>query len=205
MLVTGFKAMKTKSAKWHLVISVLALVIASCSQGTIQQDSSFMFSPKVNYTILRNDSREGIRSLDVRLNRSVAPATLEEVSREIVDRSKEKCQITYILYYLPDMQIGVGAWSFTDTSGGNTTSYHRIGPKVELRFRTLCSDSIIDTNAGDTNIGPTEEELVEMLTFLEERLLETETEFRNYPSRASSYEQKILEVKELLMRKREEQ
>ncbi len=200
MPVTGFNAMKTKSAKWHLVLSILALVIASCSQGTIQQDSSFTFSPDVSYTILRNDSKVGIGSLDVRLNRSVAPATLEKVSREIVDRSKAKCEITYILYYLPDMQIGNGAWSFTDTSGGNTTSYHRIGPKVELRFRALCTDSI-----NDTNTGPTEEELVEMLAFLEERLLETETEFRNYPSRASSYEQKILEVKELLMRKREDQ
>ena len=191
--------MKAKPSKRLLVLAMFALMNASCSQLSPRQDSSFTFSPEVSYTILRDDSKVGVRSLDVRLNRSVALATLEAVSREIVNRSEEECEITYVLYYLPDMRLGQGAWNFTDTSGGNTTSYYRIRPEVEQRYRALCSDSMISPNTGST-----ESELVAMIAFLEERLLETESEFRNYPSRAPTYEQKILDVEELLVRKRAE-
>lgn len=190
--------MKTKSAQWQLVLSILALVIVSCSQGAVLHDPSFTFSPEVRYTILRNDSKVGIRSLDVRLSQSVEPTTLEEISRVVVNRSREKCEINYILYYLPDMQLGNGAWAFTDTSGGYTTSYFRIDPEVELEIRALCASSIFNTST-----EPTGEELVGVLAHLEERLLEMGREFRNYPSMASSYEQKIFEIEGLLRQMRE--
>jgi len=68
----------------------------------------------VSYEIIQTDVIPGIkRSLDVRLSRKVDRASLRAIAQELKKRDSSRYQRTFILYYLPGMEVGAGAWAST--------------------------------------------------------------------------------------------
>ena len=174
------------------IILILILVIASCSQGRIQPEASFSFSPNVQYSILRDETNGIDRLSYVQMNESVEKSILESIAQEIVNREEVQFERTFILYYLPDMEIGDGAWALSETSSGDTWVDFHLSPRMEGDIR-------------GTSPGPTEAELVETLTFLQDLLAERGMEWGEDHPGLDSYRNKIDEIEKLLARYRKEQ
>ena len=67
-----------------------------------------------NYKIINEDILPGIkRSLDIRLNKKVSEETLRSIAVELKNLDRRHYERTFICYYLPDMQVGEGAWATT--------------------------------------------------------------------------------------------
>jgi len=68
----------------------------------------------VKYSIISEHKVPNIkRSLEVRLNKKVSSHILEAIAHELKQSDKNTYKNTFILYYLPDMKIGAGAWAST--------------------------------------------------------------------------------------------
>jgi hypothetical protein len=68
----------------------------------------------VRYTIIRTDITPGIkRSLDIRLNRKVSETVLTTIAVRLKSADHANYERTFILYYLPGMKVGEGAWAST--------------------------------------------------------------------------------------------
>ena len=68
----------------------------------------------VTYTIINTTSIPRIKqSLDVLLNRKVHKNVLRAIALELKSGNPRKYQRTFILYYLPGMKLGAGAWATT--------------------------------------------------------------------------------------------
>ncbi|MCK4998179.1 MAG: hypothetical protein KAS23_01545 [Anaerohalosphaera sp.] len=66
------------------------------------------------YKIVDSNIMPGIkRSLDVRLDKKVSEATLKKIAYELKAKDTRRYERTFICYYLPDMQVGAGAWATT--------------------------------------------------------------------------------------------
>ena len=85
----------------------VALALAGCTQElTIPDD--------VSYSIIDSTAIAGIkRSLDVRLNKRVAEDTLHAIALKLKSQDSRDYDRTFIVYYLPDMTVGAGAWATT--------------------------------------------------------------------------------------------
>jgi hypothetical protein len=51
------------------------------------------------------------RGLDVRLSRRVTEAELRAIANNLKERESEPYERTFIVYYLPEMEIGAGGWA----------------------------------------------------------------------------------------------
>ncbi len=68
----------------------------------------------VSYTISETDVLPGVkRSLTVRLNKKVSEAVLRAIALELRGRDSRSFDRTFIVYYLPGMDLGAGAWATT--------------------------------------------------------------------------------------------
>ena len=68
----------------------------------------------VSYSIIDSTAIAGIkRSLDVRLNKRVAEDTLHAIALKLKSQDSRDYDRTFIVYYLPDMTVGAGAWATT--------------------------------------------------------------------------------------------
>ncbi len=68
----------------------------------------------VAYTVIDSQIIPGIkRGLDVRLNRKVSKAVLRAIALELKARDPRKHERTFIVYLLPEMRVGAGAWATT--------------------------------------------------------------------------------------------
>ena len=68
----------------------------------------------VSYSIIDSTAIAGIkRSLDVRLNKRVAENTLHAIALKLKSQDSQDYDHTFIVYYLPDMTVGAGAWATT--------------------------------------------------------------------------------------------
>lgn len=68
----------------------------------------------VRYTTIDASVVQGVkRSLDVRLNRKVPEHVLRLIAMDLKERDPGKYERTFILYYLPGMKVGAGAWATT--------------------------------------------------------------------------------------------
>lgn len=65
-----------------------------------------------NFVILKDEKNAPHkRSVDVRLDAPLDANTLEQIANRIRYSDLDKYNKTFILYYLPDMEIGAGAWA----------------------------------------------------------------------------------------------
>lgn len=66
------------------------------------------------FEIIEDISKSNIkRSVTVRLKSKVSKKTLSQIARKIKKSDRNVYQRTFILYYLPEMEIGAGAWTTT--------------------------------------------------------------------------------------------
>ncbi len=68
----------------------------------------------VTYSIIDSDTfLDYKRSLDVRLNKKVSEETLRAIALKLKAQDSRNYERTFICYYLPDMEVGAGAWATT--------------------------------------------------------------------------------------------
>jgi hypothetical protein len=83
------------------------------------------------------------RSIEVRLNKKVSPAVLEAIAYEIKKLDQNNYQRTFIGYYLPDMQIGAGAWATTHFAPNIEVKILGATAEEEARLKTPAAKSDI--------------------------------------------------------------
>ena len=67
-----------------------------------------------NYSIISvNDLQKARRTIDVRLNKKVSRGVLTTIGSRLKNSEHNAFDRTYILYYLPGMEVGSGAWATT--------------------------------------------------------------------------------------------
>jgi hypothetical protein len=68
----------------------------------------------VTYTIISSNVTPGIkRSLDVRLSRKVEEDVLRAIAINLEKADPRRYERTFIVYYLPEMEVGGGGWATT--------------------------------------------------------------------------------------------
>lgn len=105
-------------------IVLLCIMLAACepdrqqppaavSEGPIHDATPASSLPSdVNYTILSDEAMPPHkRSIDVRLNKRVPESVLTTIAHELRSRDARAFERTFIVYYLPDMEVGSGGWA----------------------------------------------------------------------------------------------
>ena len=81
----------------------------------------------VTYSIIDSDTYlDYKRSLDVRLNKKVSEKTLQAIALKLKAQDSRNYERTFICYYLPDMEVGTGAWATT-----------HFNPNLDVRIQGL--------------------------------------------------------------------
>ena len=85
---------------------------------------------EVAYSIISdNDYRDVRRSIDVRLDKKVSAEALGTIARKLKNMEHKRYERTFIVYYLPYMEVGAGAWA---------TSHFK--PELEVRILGLTAE-----------------------------------------------------------------
>lgn len=81
----------------------------------------------VTFTVIKQDRYgDTKRSLDIRLNRKVPKDVLRTIALQLKDADSGRYERTFIVYYLPEMQVGAGGWATT-----------HFNPNLEVRILGL--------------------------------------------------------------------
>jgi len=84
----------------------------------------------VTYSIIDFDTYLNYkRSLDVRLNKKVSEKTLRAIALKLKAQDSKNYERTFICYYLPDMEVGTGAWATT-----------HFNPNLDVRIQGLTAE-----------------------------------------------------------------
>ena len=90
----------------------------------------------LRYEIINETTAEDQRrSLDVRLSRKVSIEVLEAVARRLRDHAPRRFARTFIVYYLPGMEVDAGGWA---------TSHFTPELKVQILGSPLGGGSLLD-------------------------------------------------------------
>lgn len=69
---------------------------------------------EVPYTIIKEEKLGTIKTMiDVRLKSEVNEDTLKKIAKELRNKGRSHFQRVFINYYLPDMEVGKGAWALS--------------------------------------------------------------------------------------------
>jgi peptidoglycan hydrolase-like protein with peptidoglycan-binding domain len=100
------------------------------------------------YSVISREEIPGIKlSLDMRLDRKASEQELAAIARELRDGAGGAYERIFILYYLPGMEPGAGAWA---------TSHYNPGLKVSILGMTIEQEQTLSeepSTAGDDVIG----------------------------------------------------
>ena len=92
-----------------IILCVLTLVFST--EALAFQDE-VTIPPDLEYEVIIDTTTPSIkRSVDVRLNKRVTEEVLQTLALRIKASDSRSYQRTFILYYLPDMEVGAGAWA----------------------------------------------------------------------------------------------
>jgi len=95
----------------HISFSKSMMVVAERSK---QNPASSQNHKTSNLKIVEDIKKRNIkRSVTVRLSTKVSKEALGKIAQNIRNADKNKYKRTFILYYLPEMEIGMGAWATT--------------------------------------------------------------------------------------------
>jgi len=73
-----------------------------------------MIPDDINITVINQITMPGVkRSLDVRLNKKVTKDVLHVIALKLKNSDSNIYERTFIVYYLPEMEIGAGGWATT--------------------------------------------------------------------------------------------
>ena len=96
-------------------ITSLALTLVfwvSLAEKAVALQQEVQIPTDVTYTILQEETIPNAkRSVDIRLNRRVSVDILRAIAHMIRANDNSRYQRTFILYYLPEMEVGAGAWA----------------------------------------------------------------------------------------------
>ena len=86
----------------------------------------------VNYSIITDTATFGVkRSIDVRLNKPVSEGVLRAIALNLKAQTPNQYNLTFILYYLPNMTPGSGAWAST-----------HFDPELEVKILGFASEDL---------------------------------------------------------------
>jgi hypothetical protein len=95
----------------HIYFSKPMLVVAERNQ---QKPTTSQIHKAPNLKIVEDIKKRNIkRSVTVRLASKVSKEALGQIAKKIRKADKNNYKRTFILYYLPEMEIGMGAWATT--------------------------------------------------------------------------------------------
>ncbi len=84
----------------------------------------------VSYSIIDSDTfLDYKRSLDVRLNEKVSKEILRAIALKLKSQDSRNYERTFICYYLPNMEVGAGAWATT-----------HFNPNLDVRIQGLTAE-----------------------------------------------------------------
>ena len=87
-------------------------------------------SADVTFSIINSDTfHDYKRSLDVRLNKKVSENILRAIALKLKSQDSRSYERTFICYYLPDMEVGAGAWATT-----------HFNPNLDVRIQGLTAE-----------------------------------------------------------------
>ena len=93
-----------------LLIATVSLIISFISCGT--EDAQKADVTKSQYTIINEETLTDIKTMiDIRLESEVDEEILYKIANELREDGRRKYQRVFIDYYLPDMEVGAGAWA----------------------------------------------------------------------------------------------
>lgn len=110
----------------HIFLVILiSIVLVACDEKQkqpttpeipkIKEQRTELPPVKVEVSIIKNDIITGIkRGLSVRLNKKISEEVLIDVAHKIKQSDSNRYERTLILYYLPNMPLGEGAWARTN-------------------------------------------------------------------------------------------
>lgn len=114
----------TKLSKYYpyfTAILVCVVMLGSAQAETVKG---------ANYSIISdNDFRNVKRSIDVRLDKKASAEVLNAIALKLKNMERKKYERTFIAYYLPNMEVGAGAWA---------TSH--FDPELDVRILGLTAD-----------------------------------------------------------------
>ena len=106
--------------KMSVAVWVLSAVLASACSSDSTEGSAVDAPPTTSgdvsapagnppYEIIGRDRSGNARcSFDVRLEERVPESSIRNIAEEIKRREAEECERTFIVHYLPGMQVGAG-------------------------------------------------------------------------------------------------
>jgi len=141
-MIVEYKSRHTVSLLGLLLFLILAVGSVddsgtsskSSSEKRNNPSSAHTPSPKIpadiTYSIIDSDTYlDYKRSLDVRLNKKVSEEILRAIALKLKSQDSRKYERTFICYYLPDMEVGAGAWATT-----------HFNPDLEVRIQGLTAE-----------------------------------------------------------------
>ena len=106
-----------------------------------------MIPGDVSYSIIDTSVVPGIkRSLDVRLNRKVSEDVLRAIAHELKSGDSEDYDRTFIVYYLPDMEVDSGGWATT-----------HFDPELVIQ---VIGTTLEDEQSLTTQVGPSDRDVI---------------------------------------------
>jgi len=91
-----------------------APLITSNEKILVQNLSSQPIPSDVIYSIISDkDFQQVRRTINVRLNKKVSKGALKTIATQLKGLERLAFERTFIIYYLPDMKVGSGAWATT--------------------------------------------------------------------------------------------
>ena len=129
--------MKATNTKIFIAVGVLAAGLASAcaSDSTESNEASRLATGSVApvlppYEIISQSRSGNTRcSFDVRLEEHVLESSIRSIAEEIKRREAEDCERTFIVHYLPGMEVDAGGWA---------TSHFT--PNLEVRILGMTAD-----------------------------------------------------------------
>lgn len=117
------------------------------AEAPAQAKKSAVLSPAsipadVTYTVINTDVIPGIkRSLDVRLSRKVEEDALRSIARNLKKDDPKRYERTFIVYYLPDMELDAGGWATTHFNPELEVNILGLTTKQEEALATKAEDA----------------------------------------------------------------
>ena len=129
--------MTATNAKIFIAVWVLSAGLASsCSSESTESNEASRLAPPVvvtlvlpPYEIIDRDRSGNTCSFDVRLEERVLESSIRSIAEEIKRREAEECERTFIVHYLPGMEVDAGGWA---------TSHFT--PNLEVRILGMTAD-----------------------------------------------------------------
>lgn len=111
LILCNLQADTAPAVSKHTFFSKPMMVVAERSQ---QKSTPHQSHKPSNFKIVEDIKKRSIkRSVTIRLASKVSKEALGQIAKQIRNTDKNKYKRTFILYYLPEMEIGMGAWATT--------------------------------------------------------------------------------------------